>query len=327
MLFCKALICTLSAALLLLCGCLSASGPVSVAPGKSETIKTHIREMGFRRSYRVHMPSEVGQQRRLPLLVMLHGAFETAKSMERLTGFSDLADKERFIVVYPNGIGLFGFLQHWNAGHCCGKAQNDGIDDTAFLETVLDDVFSRFPVDENRVYLVGHSNGGMLAYLFAARKPDRLAGLAVVSASIGSRESGKGVWQRIARPKSGLPLLVIHGQNDETVPYDGGPSKNHKNRKFTSVADAIDFWAAVNQCAGTPEQHSANKGRVSVKQWNAGSHPLVLHTIHDWAHDWPCPRVQPQAENSRALEDYAAAGVIWRFFQGLHNPYLNAYKK
>ena len=327
MVFSKTLIWMFSAAALLLCGCLSASGPVSVAPGTTKTIKTDIRELGARRSYRVHMPSEAGEQRRLPLLIMLHGAFETAKSMERLTGFSELADRERFIAVYPNGIGLLGFLQHWNAGHCCGKAQKDGVDDIGFLETVLDDAASRFPVDENRIYMVGHSNGGMLAYRFAAGKPGRLAGIAVAAACIGSREAEDGALQRIAPPASGLPLLVIHGENDETVPYAGGPSKNHKNREFTSVADAIDFWSSTNRCTGPAEQHSAYNGRVSVKQWSGCSHPLVLHTIHDWAHDWPCPRVQPQGANSRVLESYAAAPVIWRFFLSLHNPHPNDYKK
>ena len=327
MVFVKACICALSVASLLLCGCLSASGPVRVAPGKTETIKTDIRAMGARRSYRVHMPSASGGQEKLPVLMILHGAFETAKSIERLTGFSELADREHFIAVYPNGIGLFGFLQHWNAGHCCGKAQKDGIDDTAFLEAVLDDVFTRFPVDKNRVYLAGHSNGGMLAYLFAARKPERLSGLAVVSASIGSRESKKGVWQRIAQPESGLPLLVIHGQNDETVPYEGGPSRDHKNREFASVADAIDLWTFVNECTGPAEHQSTHNGRISIKQWSACRYPVVLHTIHDWAHDWPCPRAQAQAENRIVPENYDAAGVIWHFFNALHSAPLNDYKK
>jgi len=59
----------------------------------------------------------------LPLVVVLHGAFSTAREMADWTGWSALADREGFIVVYPEGgWGLLGFLQHWNAGHCCGKA-------------------------------------------------------------------------------------------------------------------------------------------------------------------------------------------------------------
>lgn len=302
-------------ACLLFCGCMSGSGPVRLAAGKSETIKVDVREMGFRRSYRVHLPAGLAGHGKLPLLVMLHGAFETAKTMERLTGFSDLADRENFIVVYPNGIGLFGFLQHWNAGHCCGKAQKDGVDDVAFLETVIDDVSSRYPVDPNRIYMAGHSNGGMLACLYAAEKPGRLAGLAVVSGAIGSREVEKGVWQQIARPSFGLPVLVIHGFNDQTIPYSGGPSRNHKSREFMSVANTVDFWKSVNQCRGEAGKHSLCNERVLVEQWVTGDHGLVLHTIYDWAHDWPGTRVPPGDKNSRALENYDAADAIWVFFR------------
>lgn len=302
---------------LFFCACMSGSAPHRLAAGKSETIKVDIREMGFRRSYRVHRPAGSAGNGKLPLLVMLHGAFETAKSMERLTGFSDLADRENFIVVYPNGIGLFGFLQHWNAGHCCGKAQKDGIDDVAFLETVLNDVCSRFPVDPNRIYMAGHSNGGMLACLYAGEKPGRLAGLAVVSGTIGSREVKKGVWQQIARPSFGLPVLIIHGYNDQTVPYSGGPSRNHKSREFVSVADSMAFWKSVNQCRGEAGKHSLCSGRVFVQQWMTGTHRLVLHTIYDWAHDWPGPRVPAEDKNSRALENYDAADAIWDFFRAL----------
>lgn len=305
----------IAAACLLLCGCMSGVAPVRFASGKSETIKIDVREMGFRRSYRVHLPAGFVGYERLPLLIMLHGAFETAKSMERLTGFSELADRENFIVVYPNGIGLFGFLQHWNAGHCCGKAQKDGIDDIAFLEKVLDDVLLRFPVDQNRIYIAGHSNGGMLACMYAAEKPGRLAGLAMVSGTIGSREMKKGAWKQIVQPLSGLPVLIIHGFYDETIPYFGGPPRNHRNREFISVADTIEFWKSVNHCRGEAEKSTENNGRISVKEWNAGTHPIVFHTIHDWAHNWPGPGTRPESGKSSVLGNYDAAAVIWGFFQ------------
>jgi len=75
----------------------------------------------------------------------LHGAFGTAGTMERQSGFSELADREGFVVAYPNGIGLFGHLQHWNAGHCCGRAEMDRVDDVGFLRYVIRDVSSRVP--------------------------------------------------------------------------------------------------------------------------------------------------------------------------------------
>jgi polyhydroxybutyrate depolymerase len=128
----------------------------------------NIRVLGARRTYLVHIPSDYNPQKQLPLVVVIHGAFDTAKGMEKFSGFSDLADKEKFIVMYPNGIGILGFFQHWNAGHCCGKAASDNVDDVGFLAAAIEDVSARLKIDAARIYMVGFSNGGMMAYRFAA---------------------------------------------------------------------------------------------------------------------------------------------------------------
>ena len=73
---------------------------------------------GFQRSYRVHIPSGYYGISALPLVVVIHGAFDTARGIEKFSAFSKLADREHFIVLYPEGTGIFGCLQHWNAGHC-----------------------------------------------------------------------------------------------------------------------------------------------------------------------------------------------------------------
>jgi len=54
-----------------------------------------------------------------------------------LTFFGRLADSENFIVMYPNGFGIMGFLQHWNAGHCCGKAADNKVDDVGFVAAAI----------------------------------------------------------------------------------------------------------------------------------------------------------------------------------------------
>jgi len=80
--------------------------------------------------------------------------------MENWSGWSQLADREGFIVIYPEGIGLLGFLQHWNAGHCCGKAAEDDWDDVAFIEAAINGVSIQYEIDKHRIYMVGFSNGG-----------------------------------------------------------------------------------------------------------------------------------------------------------------------
>ena len=91
------------------------------------------RVSGVRRSYYVHVPAGHDGKTPLPVVVALHGAFSTARNFEEESGFSLLADRESFIVVYPQGIGLGNLFRHWNSGHCCGKAKKQNIDDVGFV--------------------------------------------------------------------------------------------------------------------------------------------------------------------------------------------------
>ena len=143
------------------------------------------RVSGVRRSYYVHVPAGHDGTTPLPVVVALHGAFSTARKFERESGFSLLADRERFIVMYPQGIGLGDLFRHWNSGHCCGKARKKNLDDVGFVLATVDDVAKRNPVDRARLYLVGFSNGGMLAYRIAAEHPEIVAAVAVASGTIG----------------------------------------------------------------------------------------------------------------------------------------------
>ena len=149
------------------------------------------RVSGVRRSYYVHVPAGHDGTTPLPVVVALHGAFGTAREFERESGFSLLADRERFLVVYPQGIGLGNLFRHWNSGHCCGKARKINLDDVGFVLAAVDDVAKRNPVDRARLYLVGFSNGGMLAYRIAAEHPEVVAAVAVASATIGGDSRGE----------------------------------------------------------------------------------------------------------------------------------------
>jgi polyhydroxybutyrate depolymerase len=84
------------------------------------------------------------------VVLALHGAFSTARKFERESGLSLLADREGFLVVYAQGIGLGDLFRHWNSGHCCGKARKMNLDDVGFALAAVDDVARRNPVDRAR---------------------------------------------------------------------------------------------------------------------------------------------------------------------------------
>ena len=79
----------------------------------------------------------------------------------------------------------------------------------SMTDTVIDRIAARLSVDENRVYLVGHSNGGMLAHRFAAERPERLAAVAPVSATIGGNPAKDEPEWRVPRPAGPIPIPDI----------------------------------------------------------------------------------------------------------------------
>jgi polyhydroxybutyrate depolymerase len=212
----------------------------------------------YQRRFLMHIPKGYTISRPLPLVVVLHGAFSTAREMEKWSGWSELADREGFIVIYPEGIGILGFLQHWNAGHCCGKAVEDNWDDVAFIEEAIDGTCRKYAVDRHRIYMTGFSNGGMMTHRFAAERPFLLAAAASVSGAINSTAAQNQPEWRMPSPGSSVPFLIMHGDSDKIVPYDGGkPLDRESTREYWPVSEAAEFWIAANKSASGPVRKDA----------------------------------------------------------------------
>jgi polyhydroxybutyrate depolymerase len=277
-----------------------------------------IRVMGARRTYRVHIPPDYNPGIPLPLVVVIHGAFDTAEGMEKFSGFSDLADREKFIVMYPNGMGIFGFLQHWNAGHCCGKAASDKVDDVGFVAAAIEDVRARLKIDSERIYMVGFSNGGMLAYRFAAERGDLLAAVAPLAASIGGRPSDEEPEWRIPDPVRPLSVISIHGLADDDITYEGGVSLHRGGtRTYWSVEKSIGFWVSHNGCNPRAADSYLNNGSVHIKSWGVcrNDTEVALYLLENWGHVWPGKYFTADLAEDDPLKNFDAAEIIWDFFK------------
>jgi polyhydroxybutyrate depolymerase len=277
-----------------------------------------LKTGGFQRSYRVHVPLEYNGTTKMPLVVVIHGAFDTAKGIEKFSGFSRLADRENFVVLYPEGIGILGYLQHWNAGHCCGKAADDQIDDVGYLASAIKDVCMRLAIDWQRIYMVGFSNGGMMTYRFAAERSGMLAAAAPIAASIGGQPNTDAPQWRIPRPKTPLPILVVHGLDDDDIPFDGGRSMHRKGeRSYISVDDSVQFWVESNACIGNPVVSHMYGGAIQIRSWNTCKNATVsvLCKIEGWGHTWPGPYFTANLPPDDPLFNFDVAEIIWNFFK------------
>jgi len=93
---------------------------------------------GRNRSFKVVLPEKKHSQQKYPLIIVLHGGGGNAKNAEKMSGMSESAAREGFIVVYPNGTGFFSErLLTWNSGNCCGYALDKKTDDVGFIRTVI----------------------------------------------------------------------------------------------------------------------------------------------------------------------------------------------
>ena len=294
----------------------------SSAPQTYE-VEMDIQANGFNRTYQIHIPPGYDSKQSLPLVVVIHGAFDTGLGMEKFSGFSTLADREKFLVLYPDGMGLFGYLQHWNAGHCCGKAAKDRVDDVGFIAAAIQDACDRLNADQSRIYMLGFSNGGMMAYRFAAEKTNMLAGAAFLAASMGGRESEEAPEWHIPDPQKPLPVLIMHGMDDQDVPYEGGISKRRGGtRTYWSVPDCVDFWVKKDGCSNVAEEKQIYKDQVTVRSWEQCSDgtAVSLWLIKNWGHDWPGKYFTGSLPEGNPLKDFDAAPILWDFFKNHTKP-------
>lgn len=277
-------------------------------------ISSEISFQWRQRTTFLHIPPGLNSSDSHPLVIVLHGAFSTGEKTALETGFNDLADQEHFLVAYPEGIGLFGWLQHWNAGHCCGKAADDKIDDIGFVMSVVDKLSRELPVDPSRIYLAGMSNGGMLAYRILAEQPERFAAAAVVAGAISSRLPDV-PEQKLPNTFQGTPLVIFHGDADQHIPPAGGTSPlGRGERSYSSLKDATEFWQRANGCSGENDERTLREGglrqvRVSCRQ------DLEIWQLADWGHQWPGQHFTMRLSTDNPLYGFNATAEIWQFFR------------
>jgi polyhydroxybutyrate depolymerase len=313
--------CMVGTSLLLVALAAACTGPLetrAITPGATSLQKLDESYNGLRRTYRLFVPSGYEAEVPTPLVVVIHGGFSNAEEMEARTRWSEVADRENFLVVYPNGIGLFGLTQHWNAGHCCGAARFQRVDDLAVVEEAIAEVSAALNVDRDRIYLTGFSNGAMLTHLYAATHGRQLAAIAPLAGSIGGRPDEGEALVTIPEPVMGLPVIVFHGTDDRKIPYSGGVSEGRRSGVVhTSARDAAELWRRRNGCEATPERSLLFEGRAVLDAWRAceADSEVLLYSIRGWGHRWPGPVMMEGLEAEDPLRALDATEIIWDFFE------------
>jgi polyhydroxybutyrate depolymerase len=284
-------------------------------PGYHDGSLTHA---GMTRTYRLYIPTlyVVQKPEAVPLVIVLHGGGGNAENAALVTGFSQKANKEGFIVVYPNGTSWIGrniFLT-WNSGNCCGYALENNIDDVGFIKALIEKLKQELPVDPKRIYVTGISNGAMMSYRLACELSDIIAAIGPVAGALNVKD---------CRPAHPVSVVIFHGMNDVHVRYNGGKSlkmAENRERTDTPVSYAVSFWTKNNRCSATPE--TEEKGRLIKKLYTGGlsGTEVLFYTIKGGGHAWPGGKKTGYIDADEPIYGVPATDLLWEFFKNHPKP-------
>lgn len=256
---------------------------------------------GTTRTYRLYEPKTLNAKP--ALLLVLHGLKGSAEEIEARTRFSfdRLADRDGFIVVYPDAVE-----GQWHSGH---RGETATTDDVGFLSALIESITKSYHVDPNRIYVSGFSNGASMSYRLGCERPDEIAAIAPVSGGL-AEDLMPACAARSHRP---IALFAIHGTADPIVPFDSGELEGN-----------LAYWVRRNGCLTTPtvtrlpDTSPNDDTRTRVERYpNCRERAdVVLYAIEGGGHRWPGGDepffLQPHGKTSR---DFDGATAIWDFLK------------
>lgn len=295
-------------------------GPSTEAGDVSEIKGFVFKHGGIVRSVGVfdpRRPEEIGLR---PLVLVLHGGLgdDDDTVVLRFGKLNRLAAEDDFLVVYPQGLG-----GHWNDGRDVERyvAHRERIDDVGFLASLIDDLVEKRNVDANAVFIVGVSDGAMMAHRFACERSAKLRGFTAVVGAMPYNVARR--WARCG--KDTLSVLMINGTEDPIVPWEGGSVTfdGQELGKVLSAERTFELWSRHDGCKDVaitmiPDFVPSDGTRIERRQaieCRDGS-KVELFAVQGAGHTWPSGwQYLPEHMVGPTSRDIDAAIAAWRFFQ------------
>ncbi len=235
------------------------------------------------RPYKLIVPVTYDKSKAAPLILALHGYTSTGDEIESYLKLESAAEKRGALYVHPDGSKDSSGLRFWNATPACCNFYGSTVDDEEYLMSIIDEVSKKYNVDQKRIFIVGHSNGGFMAHRMACTNSDRIAGIVSISGATFSDAS-------MCKPKSPVSVLQIWGTADETILYKGGTLIN----PYPSANKTVSGWAKLDGCktgavrlTKTLDIDSGIKGKETVVSQFSGcpaKSTVTLWTINEGKH-------------------------------------------
>jgi polyhydroxybutyrate depolymerase len=264
------------------------SAPIQPGPGDHQVT---IQSAGMQRDFIMHIPVGYQDGAFYPLVVALHGRGSTSAEMADYTGFSNKADQEGFIVIYPQAV--------WENRTWMVVSGAGSLEDLTFVWDAITYAIDTLGADSERVYVTGFSNGAGMAHRLGCALAGKIAGIATVAGSYPVHEN--------CSPSTPLPVIAFHGTADYFVPYLGDTIQ-------PSIPVWANAWAERNGCQNEAVVIFDQDG-VLGKSWTGCDQDVVvsLYTVDEGGHQWlGSPTYQGVGGVVRRIN---ATDMIWEFFE------------
>ena len=260
-----------------------------------------FNDNGQIRDYYLYRPSSI--QDNAPLVFVLHGYGGSAGGMIGYSDMNTIAGEYGFAVCYPEGTSDQGGTNFWNVGY--EIHQNQTVDDVAFLSSLATYLQDEYGFDSQNTFVTGFSNGGDMSYMLACQANDVFRAIAPVAGCM---------MEEIYNTcdSSPVPVLEIHGTNDNVVWWNGDMQNNDGWGAYYGTEEGIDLWVETNGCMSSENSFLPNTNTsdgsyiINHRYFDCIDNAEVwLYEVVNGGHDWP---------GSSGNMDIEASDEIWSFF-------------
>ena len=305
---------------------MSAAG-LAASVGTAAASGTYTDEYYDGYHYTKYVPS--GASGGEPLVVMLHGCSQEPDEFARATGMNAVAEREEFVVVYPDQSSFANAYDCWNWFYDANTARGSG--ESAAITNIASYTADRESLDTDRIYVAGFSAGAAMvpnllaeyADVYAAGgvhsgleydAADTATGATYAMSYGGPDPSEQGYEAYAAMVDSGItdrvPTIVVHGTSDGTVDDVNG------DQSRTQAVVTNDYVASgtvdTNPETRTYDSTSTYDYRVDRYEDGAGSVNVEYWLIGGMGHDWAGGTA---GEAYTAPDAPDASEAIWTFFE------------
>ena len=272
----------------ILTGC-SSSGPKLEDVELEKDDKYSCTFEDVKHDFIISLPQE---SKNAPLIVMLHGAGDSADNFRSTSGFDDDALPKGYAVCYVSGTANAKAGRNsrsWNYGRI-----DADYNDVGFIKALVNYLVNEYSLDEDHVFCAGFSNGGYMNFRLALEAQDTFLACASVSGDL-----CKTLWKK--RPeKNDVGMLVVYGENDESIPNNSDGSA--KTALDPAIEDVIDYMATSN---GLDAQSEGEIGDGSIiRKYEADSDKDIVWSVvvKEGKHGWPTEDLNSFSANELILE-------------------------